>query len=194
MMVTRQPSMSRFGVLPIEWLPARFSIVPFRFSFPFVMTVTFNGQLVPCGGGDPIPLLKPELSIGRAGSCNIALRYPNVSARHCQLSFRDGYWHLKDLGSSNGIKVNGQRVEERYLHPGDEVTIAKHRFEIDYKSDPNAPPPPEEDIFAKSLMEKAGLERGRPAKRKTTAERPAEDKKPRGNFDSDEDAAFEMLQ
>ena len=163
------------------------------------MTVSFNGQLVPCGGGDPIPLLKAELMIGRAGSCDIALRYPNVSARHCALSWRNGYWHVQDLGSSNGIKVNGQRCDEKFLHPGDEVTVAKHRYELKYEADPTAPLPEEENPFAKSLLEKAGLDKqGRSVRKPPPAPRKSE--LPRSSrpisekFSDDDDAAFEMLQ
>lgn len=166
---------------------------------------SFNGELVPCGGGDPIPLLKPELTIGRSGGCDIALRYPNVSSRHCALSFRNGYWHVQDLGSSNGIKVNGLRCDESFLHPGDELQVAKHRYEIVYSADPSAPPPQQfdENPFGKSLLEKAGLDRqGNRARPERPPERPAERppmapaaKKPsRDTFDDDEDAAFEMLQ
>ena len=43
------------------------------------------GQLLPLGGGDPIPLLKTELLVGRRESCDIVLRFANVSAHHCQL-------------------------------------------------------------------------------------------------------------
>ena len=176
--------------------------------FPFGMVTTFNGQLVPCGGGDPIPLLKATLRIGRSGGCDIALRYPNVSSRHCELSFQNGYWHVRDLGSSNGIRVNGNRCDESFLHPGDELQVARHRYEVVYEADPSAPPPPEEDPFAKSLMEKAGLDRsGRAKSREQASERPtkpperkptlpkASQPKPSAQrFDDDEDAAFEMLQ
>ena len=161
------------------------------------MATTFNGQLVPRGGGDPIPLLKPTLKIGRSGGCDIALRFPNVSSRHCELSFRNGYWHVRDLGSSNGIKVNGNRCDESFLHPGDELQVARHRYEVVYEADPSAPPPEEEDPFAKSLMEKAGLDRsGRskpkppPPPRLPKAAAPKKETR----FDDDEDAAFEMLQ
>ena len=120
---------------------------------------TIYGKLEPVGGGDPIPLLKPRLLIGRRGSCDIALKFANVSSRHCELEIRNGYWHVTDLGSRNGLKVNGVRCDTKYLLPGDELSVAKHRYEVIYEADPNAPPPEEEDIFSKSLMEKAGLER-----------------------------------
>jgi len=122
------------------------------------------GELVPQGGGDPVPLLKKKLLVGRRDSCDIALRFPNVSSRHCELEFLDGYWMVRDLGSSNGTKVNGVRVRSKWVLPGDELAVARHRFKVDYNVAPDAPPPPplndEEDLGA-SLLEKAGLVRRR---------------------------------
>jgi len=117
------------------------------------------GQLIPIGGGDAIPMLKQKLLVGRRGSCDITLEFPNISSHHCELEMINGYWHVRDLNSSNGTKVNGERVLERFLQPGDTITIAKHRFEISYTPDPSQPPPEERDPFAVSLMEKAGLAR-----------------------------------
>ncbi|MCG6157353.1 FHA domain-containing protein [Rubinisphaera margarita] len=116
------------------------------------------GELIPSGGGDPIPLLKQRLVVGRRPTCDICLPFPNVSSQHCELEFRNGYWHVQDLNSSNGIKINGVREESRFLHPGDELTIAKHAYEVAYEPAADAPPPPEENNpFSKSLLEKAGL-------------------------------------
>ena len=122
------------------------------------------GELLPVGGGDPIPLLRTTLVIGRRESVDIVLRFPNVSGRHCELSVVDGYWVVKDLGSSNGTKVNGTRVSERRLEPGDKLAIAKHAFEIVYEparlgaaaeSAESAAP---QGLFSRSLLETAGLE------------------------------------
>ncbi len=122
------------------------------------------GELIPVGGGDPIPLLKKSLLVGRRESCDIVLRFSNVSAHHCQLTVSGGYWYIRDLNSRNGCKVNGVRVAEKRVDPGDEVSIAKHKYQLRYSPmDLGAvgPPPPdysEGDIFAKSLLERAGLE------------------------------------
>lgn len=115
------------------------------------------GQLVPCGGGDSIPLMAAKLLVGRRSSCDITLDFQNVSSHHCELELREGYWHIKDLGSSNGIKVNGERCPARCLKPGDEVMISKHAFRIEYEPTGEGPPPEEDNPFAQSLMEKAGL-------------------------------------
>ena len=124
------------------------------------------GHLVPQGGGDPIPLLKPNLYVGRAEGNDIVLRFPNVSSRHCQLVCTDGYWYVTDLDSSNGTKVNGSRVLRKRLDPNDKLHVAKHVYEIVYSPVDNGaigPPPPEEDIVTQimnaSLLQRAGLSR-----------------------------------
>lgn len=117
------------------------------------------GELNPCGGGDAIPLTQPKLLVGRRSRCDITLRFKNVSSQHCELELKNGYWYIRDLGSTNGIKVNGMRVDAKCLMPGDEVMISRHAFNIEYNVDVNAPPPEDEDDpFQLSLMEKAGLE------------------------------------
>jgi adenylate cyclase len=127
------------------------------------MSMQPNGELVPVGGGDTIPLLRERLTLGRRESCDVCLRFPNVSGQHCELQFAEGVWHIRDLGSTNGTKVNGQQVQTRALRPGDEITIAKRRYTIQYSlpaghlAFQNLI---EEDIGT-SLLEKAGLERPR---------------------------------
>ena len=125
------------------------------------------GQLIPMGGGDPIPLLKDTLLVGRRESCDIVLRFGNVSAHHCQLFLEAGYWFVKDLSSRNGTKVNGHRIEARKrLDPGDQLSVAKHGYQVAYSPQDlgasGSPPPDEEsltDILNKSLLDRAGLDR-----------------------------------
>jgi adenylate cyclase len=124
------------------------------------------GELVPCGGGDTIPLLKSKILVGRRSRCDITLRFPNVSSHHCELRLENGYWRIEDLGSSNGIKVNDERCDAKWLHPGDTICIAKHCYEIQYTPRGEAPVEQQEDVFAKTLMEKAGLERSRRPRRR----------------------------
>ena len=125
-----------------------------------------NGELVPAQGfgGDTIPLLRPVLTVGRRDSCDICLRFPNISGMHCQLSFRDGYWHVQDLGSTNGVKVNGERNLRRPLRPGDEIGIAGHKYVIQYRLATSTKleeifAEEEDNVFGQSLLEKAGLEK-----------------------------------
>jgi adenylate cyclase len=132
------------------------------------MAADIVGELVPVGGGDPIPLKRGVLTVGRRESCNICLKFPNVSGLHCELAFKDaGYWQIRDLGSTNGLKVNGQRVLNRPLRPGDEIAIAKRKYKIQYNLTAAAEAALEavltedEDVFSQSLLEKAGLAKPR---------------------------------
>jgi adenylate cyclase len=129
------------------------------------------GELQPVGGGDPIPLLKETLIVGRRESSDIVLRFPNVSGTHCELSLVDGHWVVKDLGSSNGTKVNGTRVSEGRVEPGDMLSIGRHEYEVCYVAgaaglrNGSAFDAPLRDIFSRSLLAAAGLENRRTPKR-----------------------------
>jgi len=74
-----------------------------------------------------------RLLIGRSRDCDITIDDPNVSRRHAELRNEDGRWVVADLGSTNGVKVNGQRVERVALDPGDELVfgLARLRFELE---------------------------------------------------------------
>ena len=166
------------------------------------------GVLVPVGGGDPIPLLKPQLIVGRRPSCDIRLDFSNVSSHHCRLEFINGYWRATDL-SRNGTKVNGERIDEKFLQPGDTVGFARHFFEIQYTPDPNGVVPELEEIdpFSISLLEKAGLggsdrrdrsnrdRSGRPPQGRSGNSNSAPKPRPEtnGNPPTDDDKALEWL-
>ena len=131
--------------------------------------------MIPCGGGVPIPLMKARLIVGRHPACDILLEFPLVSAKHCQLEFKEGFWHVRDLGSRNGIRVDGIFQLAKYLRPGEILAIAKYRFEIAYTPQGDEPPP-DENPFALGLLEKAGLAgRGRPAAEARIPRLPADD-------------------
>ncbi|MDR0609352.1 MAG: FHA domain-containing protein [Planctomycetaceae bacterium] len=129
------------------------------------MTFSMYGLLVPLGGGDPIPLRKPEILVGRKDNCDIVLRFSNVSSQHCRLVLSNGYWYVLDLHSTNGIKVNGIKVTDRRVDPGATLAISKHNFKLQYDPAENGAvgPPPgeilhESEMLSQSLMERAGLQ------------------------------------
>jgi adenylate cyclase len=130
------------------------------------MNLEPNGELIPVGGGDSIPLVRPVLSIGRRESCDITLNFPNISGLHCELQFRDGCWVVRDLNSTNGVKVNGKKVQKKVLQPGDTIGIAKRKFTIEYSAGIGNHALDEileenEEIADIPLLEKAGLVRRR---------------------------------
>ncbi len=115
------------------------------------------GKLIPCGGGNPSPLVPPEVLVGRSPACDLCLPLATISAKHCKLTWRDGYWFVEDLNSSNGTRVNGVRCQRQCLLPASVLALAQHRFTIHYTPSGDAPPPQEENLFAQGLLEKLGL-------------------------------------
>jgi hypothetical protein len=68
---------------------------------------------------------------------------------------------VRDLGSKNGIRVNGARCQVQRLPPGSVLWVGGLRFEVAYPSAGAARPEGPQPPFAQSLLEKAGLARGR---------------------------------
>jgi Protein of unknown function (DUF3662)/FHA domain len=74
----------------------------------------------------------PVAVLGRSREADCVLRDPNVSRRHAELRRGPtGDWQIVDLGSTNGVKVNGRQVESSRLSPGDEVTLGTTSFTFD---------------------------------------------------------------
>ena len=77
----------------------------------------------------------PRSTIGRSKDAECVLRDPNVSRRHAELRRSPaGEWSVADLGSTNGVKVNGRRVSTARLSPGDQVTVGTTTFVFDVES------------------------------------------------------------
>jgi len=67
--------------------------------------------------------VKPSTLIGRLPECDVTLDDPSVSRRHARLVSEQGRWRIEDLGSTNGVRVNGEAVDERTLHDGDHLEL-----------------------------------------------------------------------
>ena len=75
------------------------------------------------GGGRRQVLSGSRVTVGRSRECDVQVDDPNVSRRHAELRHEGGGWHVIDLGSTNGIKVNRRRVEQAKLNHGDRITL-----------------------------------------------------------------------
>lgn len=75
-------------------------------------------------------ILGENTSIGRSPSNDICLKESKVSRQHAAINFRNGHYVMIDLKSSNGILVNGRKVEEAYLQDGDVVTVGSFKFQF----------------------------------------------------------------
>jgi pSer/pThr/pTyr-binding forkhead associated (FHA) protein len=89
-------------------------------------------QLVSLTDSPSILLDKPILLIGRHPECDIPLDSRKISRRHCCIAQVSDYLVVRDLGSTNGIRINGVRVLEGRLHAGDELTIGGHRYQVSW--------------------------------------------------------------
>jgi pSer/pThr/pTyr-binding forkhead associated (FHA) protein len=99
-----------------------------------------RAQLVPLEGGTPIDIVKDMTLVGRKEDCDLRLEHKSVSKMHCVIVKTDGLLLLRDLGSTNGTRVNGQRVRRAALLPNDQLSIANYKFRVSLG--PDAPPPP----------------------------------------------------
>jgi FHA domain len=81
--------------------------------------------LVPVDQGRPIVLDKAVVFIGRHPECDVVLKHSRkVSRKHCCIAQVDSRIVVRDLGSMNGVRLNGERVtHEATVRLGDQVTI-----------------------------------------------------------------------
>ena len=80
--------------------------------------------------GPSILIDKPILLFGRHEECDVQLNSKKVSRRHCCLAQVSDYLVIRDLGSTNGVRINGERVVEGKLVPGDELQIGNFKYQV----------------------------------------------------------------
>ena len=83
------------------------------------------------------PVRKKRLVIGRTSACDLRIPLASVSRKHCELLLDDIGVRLHDLGSSNGTWLNGQRIDQEALDPGDEITIGPVTLTLVVNGEPN---------------------------------------------------------
>jgi pSer/pThr/pTyr-binding forkhead associated (FHA) protein len=87
-------------------------------------------RLVPLGDGPAISLDRPIVFVGRHADCDVRIDSKKISRRHCCIIQLQDRLVIRDLGSTNGIYCNGQRVEEAVLTLKDELQIANIRYKL----------------------------------------------------------------
>lgn len=92
-------------------------------------------QLVALNDGPSILLDKPILLLGRHPECDIQIDSRKISRRHCCIAQVSDYLVVRDLGSTNGVRINGTRVVEGRLTAGDELTLGNNRYRVSWESE-----------------------------------------------------------
>ena len=104
-------------------------------------------RLIPLEGGPSIEVIKDLSVVGRRQECDIFLEHKSISKLHCVIAKTDGLLLVRDLGSTNGTRVNGQRVRRAALIPDDELHVALVKFKIAVGPESPSPgPAPAEDF------------------------------------------------
>jgi pSer/pThr/pTyr-binding forkhead associated (FHA) protein len=95
-------------------------------------------RLVALDEGPDILIDSAVIVVGRLPVCDTRLDSIRISRRHCCLTPVVGGLAVKDLGSTNGIRINRHRVETGRLRPGDVLSIAHLRYRLDGGRDPSS--------------------------------------------------------
>src|SRR5437763_6557904 len=89
-----------------------------------------RAQLIPLDGTPSIDIGRDLTLVGRKEECDLRLDHKSVSKMHCVIVKTDGLLLLRDLGSTNGTRVNGQRVRRAALLPNDQLSIANYKYRV----------------------------------------------------------------
>jgi predicted component of type VI protein secretion system len=101
-----------------------------------------KAELVPENGDPPIPITRDVTVVGRREFCDVTIDHPSLSKRHCVVVKTDGLLVIRDLATTNGTKVKGQRVRWAALLPDDRIALGAYKLRV-YLGPDDAPGPSE---------------------------------------------------
>jgi len=101
-----------------------------------------KAELVPENGDPPIPITRDVVVVGRRAYCDVVINHSSLSKRHCVLVKTDGLLVVRDLISTNGTKVKGQKVRWAALLPDDRITLGSYKLRV-YLGPDDVPGPSE---------------------------------------------------
>ena len=83
---------------------------------------------------EKVPVTKDRFVIGRGKqSSDLTLKDPNVSRQHAMIEFQNGVYFMVDMGSTNGVEYNGQRIARKQIAEGDTFKICDHEMRFTYR-------------------------------------------------------------
>jgi hypothetical protein len=86
-------------------------------------------------GGQRFALDREEILIGRGTGCHIKLKDPKVSRKHAKIKIKTGQLTIEDLESTQGVLINGERVDECQLQNGDRVQLGDTQLQVEFEQD-----------------------------------------------------------
>jgi neural Wiskott-Aldrich syndrome protein len=93
-----------------------------------------GGQLNVVYQGEKVAVTKDRFVIGRGKqSSDLTLKDPNVSRQHAMIEFQNGVYFMVDMGSTNGVEFNGQRIARKQIAEGDTFKICDHDLRFTYR-------------------------------------------------------------
>jgi predicted component of type VI protein secretion system len=102
-----------------------------------------KAELIPIEGGEPIPITRDVTVVGRREYCDVQVDHPSLSKRHCVLVKTDGLLVIRDLATTNGTKVKGQKIRWAALLPEDRISLGSMKFRV-YLGPDDVPSPSEQ--------------------------------------------------
>lgn len=87
--------------------------------------------------GRHIPVVQPQQTLGRGPGVDLIMDDPTLSRQHAVIEFTDGGFQIRDLGSTNGVLLNGEAVNEAAIRHGDRIEMGGQVFQflVDEKDD-----------------------------------------------------------
>lgn len=131
---SQPPSSPRAAPPPIPGGRTAGSMPPLPTSGGFNGGLSTGAQLSIIYQGDKVGITKDRFVIGRGKqSSDLTLKDPNVSRQHAMVEYQNGVYFMVDMGSTNGVEYNGQRIARKQIAEGDVFRICDHDLRFTYR-------------------------------------------------------------
>jgi hypothetical protein len=118
------PGGSAAKPLPPPPMPAALHATPAQPSG--TLTITYQGEV--------FQVTKDRFIIGRGKqNSDLTIKDPNVSRQHAMIEFLTGQYYIVDMGSTNGVEYNGQRVQRKVISDGDTFKVCDHELRFSFQ-------------------------------------------------------------
>jgi neural Wiskott-Aldrich syndrome protein len=125
------PMAPQFGMSPPQGIPAQMQPPP---QMPGPANSPGAPTLSAFYAGQKYIVNKDRFIIGRGKqSSDLTIKDPNVSRQHAMVEFANGQFYMVDMGSTNGVEYNGQRVTRKVIGEGDLFRICDHELRFSYR-------------------------------------------------------------